>query len=299
MEARNTYKEIPLADILEPEHPVRLTPKETEIEQLAKSIQKIGLIQPIRVQPENGKYRIICGHRRYLACIRCKHDPIESVIENNTNPDILGQMLAENISRRDMTPLEQACYLDQIRKHSDLSARSLAELIGRSIMYVQHKLRILTYPTDIQQAIHEGKLKESVALHLSKVDDPDIRLTYLRDAIRTGITSKTAKLWLDIYREQKQLREKGKIDPRRLDGRPVVKVECDLCRDHVETQNVRSIILCRRCQRLIQLFWEEYNHDTGEVANHNVSNLNVSLLDPHRKKIDENRDEVRDYSDNY
>jgi len=100
------YKEIPIKKIIPPPAPIRLKAEETDINELATSIKTVGLINPITVRPRNGKYEVVAGHRRFLACQRAGVKTVKT----------LGDfMIAENLSRRDLTPVEEAAAFNWAR----------------------------------------------------------------------------------------------------------------------------------------------------------------------------------------
>ena len=256
-----------IEDILEPENPVRLFPEDETIRDLAASIREVGLLQPILVRRENDKYRIVCGHRRFLACKVAGKTEVEAIIiDGDANRD-LEKMLAENVARKDMSPVEEAAFFKEAMDKLGHTPASLAETIGRTKGYVVRRLRILDYPPDIQKALHEGQLGIGVAEVLAQITDEEIRKRYTKDAIVNQISVRTAQTWYDMWEYNKKMEEEGIGDPRVFANErqvEVPKIKCQLCGLEYIYNEVASYILCRRCAKLIDLFWEEYRRTESQ-----------------------------------
>lgn len=253
--------EVPIDNLLEPETPVRLNPNDESILELAESIKTLGLLQPILVRPEGDKYRVVAGHRRFLACRVAGLEKVPCIIDQHGKEKELEVMLAENIARKDMSPIEEAAFFKEAIDKLGHTPKSLAETIGRSRSYVVQRLRLLEYPPEIQKAVHEGKIKVGAAEVLAQIDDAEVRNRYLQDAIERGVSVKTLELWRDIYEQNKQFREAGATDPRQMEytmPESHLYGRCELCGEQRLFGDLASMILCSRCRKLIALFWEEY-----------------------------------------
>ena len=260
---------VKLEDLLPPEEPVRLTPADETIQDLAASIRSVGLLQPLVVRREGNKYRVVCGHRRFLALKIAKIEKIPVVVTDGDATRDLERMLAENIARKDMTPVEEAAFFDEALKRLGHTPKSLAEAIGRSLGYVKARLRILEYPPDIQKAIHEDGLKLAVADILARITDEEVRARYLQDAIERGISAQTAEFWYQIWKQHKDFREKGHADPRAAEfetPQEHIYGTCDVCGERRLFNELMSVVACKRCRKLIELFWEEYSRASEEGA---------------------------------
>jgi len=219
------------------------------------------------VRPENGKYRVVCGHRRLLACKLINLKKIPCVITDKTEDEDLDQMLAENISRKDMSPIEEGWFFREALERKGYSINRLAKLLGKSPSYIKTRIELLQYPTDIQQALHYNKITISVAKWLAQITDDDVRRNYLEDAIKRQISAETARNWYHIWAEYTNQDKLGTPDPRVLAATPSEEhlyTHCQLCGEKKLYNQVNSFILCRGCQGLIRLFWEEYKKSAGD-----------------------------------
>lgn len=112
-----------------------------EITELASSIEKQGLINPILVQKRNdGKYEVIAGHRRYEAVKRLGLPHIEcNVFEDLSEKDILLTQLAENVQRKNMSAWELVELFEDMKKRFHLNNESIAKLMGKSAPWVSNQ----------------------------------------------------------------------------------------------------------------------------------------------------------------
>lgn len=114
---------------------------DNEIAELADSIEKQGLINPILVQKrDDGKYVVIAGHRRYEAVKRLGLPHIEcNVFEDMSERDILEAQVAENIQRKQMSAWELVQIFEDIKKHKNLNQHGIATLFNKSDAWVANQ----------------------------------------------------------------------------------------------------------------------------------------------------------------
>ena len=126
---------------------------EEKLEELANSIKKNGLIQPIAVRPnksENGKYEIVAGERRWLAAQRAGLHEIPVTILDLSDVESLEVAIVENIQRDDLNPIEEG-------------HESISKLMSKSRSHISNTLRLLTLPSDVIAMLEEGTLTSGQA----------------------------------------------------------------------------------------------------------------------------------------
>ena len=139
-----------------------------DIESLAGSIKKHGLIHPILVRKEGGKYIIISGQRRYLALKFLGLKEIPAIEWSPKIDEILPIQLIENIQRKDLSPLELAASFKKM-KDKGLTVRQIADVVGMSKSSVQDGLALLEIKEpELKKRINQSPTK---ALLISKVKD--------------------------------------------------------------------------------------------------------------------------------
>lgn len=180
------YRVIDLASIeTDPNQPRREFNPE-KLQELAQSIQTYGVLSPVLVKPatQAGKFVLLAGERRFRASKLAGLTSIPVMVDQGESSGQEGRTLAiqlvENLQRADLSSLEKAQAIGALRDNFQLSVRDIAEKLGISKSMVQRSLEILELPDDLLNALRDGA-SESKILLLSKIEDPEIRATYLQD----------------------------------------------------------------------------------------------------------------------
>ena len=132
---------------------------EEKLEELANSIKKNGVIQPIAVRPDNskeGKYQIVAGERRWLAAQKAGLHEIPIVILDLDDNESLEVAIVENIQRDDLNPIEEAKAYERLSKEFNYDHEKIARFMSKSRSHVSNTLRLLTLPSDVRAMIEEG-----------------------------------------------------------------------------------------------------------------------------------------------
>jgi len=132
---------------------------EKKIEELAQSIKKNGLIQPIAVRPGiDGEYEIIAGERRWLAAQKAGLHEVPIIVLKLNDTQSLELAIIENIQRENLNSIEEARGYDRLMKEFKYGHEKLSEFMGKSRSHISNTLRLLTLPFDVIKLIDEGKL---------------------------------------------------------------------------------------------------------------------------------------------
>lgn len=152
-------EEIPIDSISpNPDQP-RMSFKREELEELADSIEKKGLLQPILVR-EVGResYQIIAGERRWQACKLIGMTRVPVRVRDANAEEALELALVENIQRSDLNPIEEAYGYRRIMEHQSLTQAELAQMLSKGRSTIANALRLLDLPEDAQQLLFEEKI---------------------------------------------------------------------------------------------------------------------------------------------
>lgn len=148
----------------------------TDIEELAESIQSIGLLQPIVARRHQGRLLIVAGERRWRAVKLLHHDTVKAIIRSRMlNDDVLAAMLIENGQRAGLDPIEEARALRRLQIQLDCSETQLGRRIGRSLAYVNGRLLLLNLSVEEQEAIRNGRLGVTAATAKARMDSGRVR----------------------------------------------------------------------------------------------------------------------------
>ncbi len=162
--------EIPIEKVVPNPHQVRKLFDPDGIQELANSIQRLGLLEPILVRPKDDQYEIVHGERRWRACKLIGLRTIGANIKQLTEDEAFEIGLVENIQRENLTPVEEAfaikSFLDRGLRQGDV-----AERIGKMKKKLAERLKILSshYYTQYQEEEIERLRKELDSL--KKKDD--------------------------------------------------------------------------------------------------------------------------------
>ena len=139
---------------------------EEKLEELANSIKKNGIIQPIAVRPDkskSGKYEIIAGERRWLAAQKAGLHEIPVTILDLSDVESLEVAIVENIQRDDLNPIEEARGYKRLFQEFKYDHESISKLMSKSRSHVSNTLRLLTLPKDVIAMLEEGTLTSGQA----------------------------------------------------------------------------------------------------------------------------------------
>ena len=129
------------------------------INELAASIKRHGVLQPIVVSRKGDGYELVAGHRRVLASRVAGNTTIPAVVRDDVR-DRLELALVENLQRTDLNAIETARAYKLLMEAYDLTQEQVAERVGKSRSQVANMLRTLTAPQPLQDAVMEGKISE-------------------------------------------------------------------------------------------------------------------------------------------
>lgn len=157
-----------------PDQPRKTFTKES-LDELAESIRRHGLLQPLLVhEEEEGKYIIIAGERRYRAAQLAGLDQLPVIVRTQTDSDRrLELSLVENIQRENLDPIEEAQAYAKLMKVTGATQERVAEMVGKSRVTVANTVRLLRLPEDIRAAIKTGFISSGHARALLAIEDAE------------------------------------------------------------------------------------------------------------------------------
>ena len=145
---------------------------EKELSELAESISKHGLLQPLLVRPLTlGGYQIVAGERRYRACQMAGLKDIPVIIRELGDTETMELALIENLQREDLTPLEEAEGYNVLMTEHGFTQDEVAQSVGKSRPAVANALRLLKLPNSIADYLKEGKISAGHARALLSLDN--------------------------------------------------------------------------------------------------------------------------------
>ncbi len=132
---------------------------EKKIDDLAQSIKKNGIIQPIAVRKDkDDSYEIIAGERRWLAAQKAGLHKVPVIVLNLNNTQALELAIVENIQREDLNSIEEAKGYERLINEFKYDQEKLSEFMAKSRSHISNTLRLLSLPVEVIKLVEEGKL---------------------------------------------------------------------------------------------------------------------------------------------
>ena len=189
-----------------------------KLDELAASIAKHGVIQPIIVRPFQGGYQIVAGERRWRAAQRAQLHDIPAIIRSFDDSETLEIALLENIQRQDLNPIEEAEAYKKLTELFGHSASELAELVHKSRSHVANMMRLLDLPPTLRDLVTEEKLSMGHARALLGSDNA-VQLAML--VIKNGLSVRATEALVQQERAPKAKRTVSAGQPENADIRAV------------------------------------------------------------------------------
>ncbi len=162
--------------------------REEALEELSRSIQASGIIQPLVLRKMGARYHLIAGERRWRAAQRAGLQRVPAVLRDISDEQVLEITLVENLQREDLNPVEEARAFDRLLNEFHLTQEEVAMRTGKDRATVANAVRILRLDKTILDQMEEGKLSASHARALLGVPDAEERQKLAHRIARGGLT---------------------------------------------------------------------------------------------------------------
>jgi ParB family chromosome partitioning protein len=161
---------------------------EMALEELAASIQEVGVLQPVLVRPVADGYQLVAGERRWRASRRAGLTAVPALIRDTEESAALAQAVIENVQRADLNPIEEAAAYQQLISEFGLTQDEVASRVGRSRSAVANTLRLQQLAPEVQRRILDGALSAGHGRALLATGDEDFRLVLAERAAGDGLS---------------------------------------------------------------------------------------------------------------
>lgn len=205
---------IPLDNIVRKDDQPRKDFDDDALNDLAKSIETNGVIQPILLRSTGDKYQIIAGERRYRASRIAKLKDIPAIIVDVSDENAAKLALIENIQREDLNPIEEAMAYKQLMEDFDLKQEQLANAIGKSRTYITNTIRLLNLDDKVIKHLYNGNLTTGHGKVLLGIKDKEEQIQLAEKIIATGLNVRETESEVKKSKNKKKsTKEKGSKDP--------------------------------------------------------------------------------------
>ena len=184
--------------------------KPEEIEELANSIKKEGLLQPILVRKVGENYQIIAGERRWQACksLNMKEIPVRFWAADNDKA--LELALIENIQRTDLNPIEEAYGYKRLMERRGMTQSEVAQTVSKGRSTIANALRLLDLPEEAQQLLFEEKITAGHARAILSIPDAEGRKTLTQKLMDEKLSVRETEAIARLLSGRAQVKETGK-----------------------------------------------------------------------------------------
>lgn len=176
---------------------------EGALSELAESIAKRGVIQPIIVRPHGGGFQIVAGERRWRASQRAGLHKIPAVIRSISDDKLLELALIENIQRQELNPIEEAQAYQRLIHSLGLTQDEVAHQVGKDRTSITNYLRLLNLPPEIQRMLEEDLISMGHARALCGLDSKQEQKRLADEIIKQKLS----------VRDVEQAVKRAKTDP--------------------------------------------------------------------------------------
>jgi len=188
------FAEIPVDQISPNENQPRQVFDEEALDELAASIDEVGLLQPIVVRKiAREAYEIVMGERRWRAHQRAGRKTIPAIVRGTDDEDMLRDALLENLHRVQLNPLEEAAAYQQMMGDFGCTQDELADKVKKSRPHISNTIRLLKLPPAVQRRVAAGVLSAGHARALLALEDADAQESLAARIVAEGLSVRDAE----------------------------------------------------------------------------------------------------------
>ncbi|MBN2070788.1 MAG: ParB/RepB/Spo0J family partition protein [Candidatus Krumholzibacteriota bacterium] len=185
---------------------------EKQLGDLAESIRKNGVIQPIVVRRKGDRYQLIMGERRLRSSKIAGKTTIPAIIRDIKDRESLNFALLENLQREDLNPVEEGRGYKALRDEFGLSVKEISQLLGKDRTTVSNTIRLLSLPDKVLELIEKGSLKAGHARAILAVEGDEKRIEMALKVVEKGISVREVEIEVAPGKRKKRRRTARKVD---------------------------------------------------------------------------------------
>lgn len=164
-----------------------------ELEELVKSVEQYGILEPIVVAHTPAGYQIIAGERRWRAAKQAGLKEVPVVVKVTTPRGMLEMAVIENVQRVDLSPIDRAQAFQQLLRDFKFNHQQIADKIGKSIAYVSNSLRLLNLPDAVKDGLAGGMISEGHARALASIGNERLMIECYKQILKEGASVRRAE----------------------------------------------------------------------------------------------------------
>lgn len=175
---------------------------EQSLAELAASIKRYGIVQPLVASPDGNEYIIIAGERRWRAAQAAGLKSVPVLVRTSKELEQLEIALVENVQRVDLSPMEQAVSVERLHQQFNLTYAEIAKRLGKAETTLHNTVRLLQLPPEARQALQDRQITEGHARQiLALKDSPEKQAELLRLIVQNGWSVRQAERFVTSVKE--------------------------------------------------------------------------------------------------
>ena len=183
--------------------------REEPLEELAQSIRRHGILQPLSVRRGGAAYELMAGERRLRAAIQAGLNEVPCIVMNMDDRESGLTALVENLQRQDLDFIEEAKGISGLMTQWSMSQEQVARVIGKSQSAVANKLRLLRHSNPVLEALRAGNLTERHARALLKLQSEQEKLLAIQEIIAQGMGVARTERYIEELLSGRPKRQRG------------------------------------------------------------------------------------------
>lgn len=211
-EPAQTELELKVSEIEPNQDQPRKAFDQEQLEELADSIRKYGVLQPLLVQKKGESYEIIAGERRWRAAKLAGLKTIPVVIREYSPQQAMEIALIENVQREDLNPIEEARAYQRLMQEFSLKQEEIAERVSKNRTTITNSMRLLNLAPEVQQMLVEGRIASGHARALLAVADPYQQLELAKKVEAERMSVREVEKAVKLLGKEKKEKKKTQVD---------------------------------------------------------------------------------------
>lgn len=185
---------------------------EEQLQQLADSMKRYGVLQPLLVQKRENGFEIIAGERRWRAAKMADLKEVPVVVREYDPQQTMEIALIENVQREDLNPIEEAMAYQQLIQEFNLKQEEIAERVSKSRTTITNSLRLLNLAKEVQQMLVENRLSSGHARALLSLEDPKLQIELAHKIEQNKMSVREVEKAVKLRGKEKKPKKEKQVD---------------------------------------------------------------------------------------
>ena len=185
---------------------------EVQLEELADSIRKYGVLQPLLVQKKKDNYEIIAGERRWRAAKLAGLKTVPVVIREYSPQQAMEIALIENVQREELNPIEEALAYQRLMQEFSLKQEEIAERVSKNRTTITNSMRLLNLTPEVQKMLVEGRISSGHARALLALSDPQQQIELAKKVELERMSVREIEKAVKLLGKEKKEKKKKEVD---------------------------------------------------------------------------------------